>query len=215
MSQTSVTPNSMPGAETVVEATETEPVVDEPQEVSPEKGLSPDKLAELNRTLRNEKKAAERTARESKQRADQADQRWQQLAALFGADTDGKDDFDAKAAVEKLTADLQSERTERLRADVARETSVDPEDIQGSTEEAMRASAERFLVKLQKRIDEALAQAKTTPAAPPASTVTSNGKISGPQQITSPEELNRMSPTAVMAAYKEGRLDQLQGKKST
>lgn len=202
------TPNDMPGADVAVDAPESEPTVEATEE--PGKGLSPEKLAELNRKLRNERKEAEREAREAKQRAAEADARWQQLAELFGGK--GKtDEFDPKAALDELRGELVSERTARLRSDVARETGVDPEDIHGSTEEEMRASAERFQAKVQARIEEAL-KAKVPPA-PPASTVTASDKIAGPEQITSREQLQKMTPKEIEAAHKEGRLDFLLGNK--
>ena len=204
-----VTPNDMPGAD-VVEAKAPETPAETTQDV-PEKGLSPEKLAELNRKLRNERKEAEREAREAKARAAEAEKNWQQLAELFGNKEGKTDNFDPQAAINALRDEVQSERTARLRSDVARETGVDPEDIHGSTEEEMRASAERFLTKVQARIEEAL-KAKAPSGAPPASTVTANGKIAGPEQITSREELAKLSPSERMKAFHEGRLDHLMGK---
>lgn len=202
-----VTPNDMPGAAEAAEtAAETEVEQQDPVE-EPGKGLSPEKLAELNRKLRNERKEAERKARE-------AEQRWQQLAdqlaEVFGG---GKkvDEFDPKAAFDALRAELESERTARLRSDIARETGLDPEDIHGSTEEEMRASAERFLTKLQARVEEAL-KAQKPAGAPPASTVTADDKIGDADQITSPEQLKTMSPQEVLQAYREGRLKKLMGR---
>lgn len=202
-----VTPNDMPGAAEAAEtAAETEVEQQDPVE-EPGKGLPPEKLAELNRKLRNERKEAERKARE-------AEQRWQQLAdqlaEVFGG---GKkaDEFDPKAAFDALRAELESERTARLRSDIARETGLDPEDIYGSTEEEMRASAERFLTKLQARVEEAL-KAQKPAGAPPASTVTADDKIGDADQITSPEQLKTMSPQEVLQAYREGRLKKLMGR---
>lgn len=206
-----VTPNDMPGAAEVAdEAPDTETVT---ETEAPEKGLTPDKLANLNRTLRNEKKAAERRARELEQRANEADQRWQQLAALFGNDESGKSDFDPQSEIQRMRSDLEAERTERLRSDVARTTGVEPDFIAGKSLEEMQASAQRYLESVNARIEEAL-KAKNVPAAPPASTVTANGKIAGPDQITSREELAKLSPADRAKAYEEGRLDQLMGKSS-
>lgn len=211
MTETTVTPNDMPGADTAeapetVETTETSAV-----EQAPEKGLPPDKLAELNRKLRDEKKAAERRARELEQRAQQADQRWQQLASLFGDKADGNDGFDPQAEIQRMRSDLEAERTERLRSDVARTTGVEPDFISGSSMEEMQASAQRYLDSVNARIEAAM-KAKNIPVAPPASTVTSDGKIAGPDQITSREELAKLSPAERAKAYEEGRLDTLMGK---
>lgn len=184
----------------------------ESSDSSESKGLTPDKLAELNRTLRNERKAAERRAKEAEQRAQQSDQRWSQLAALFG---DGKpgdaSEFDPKAAFTDLQNEVRSERRARLLSEVARTEEVDPEDLHGDTEEEMRASAQKFKARLEARIDAAL-KAKNQAAAPPASTVTSDGKIAGPEQITSREELAKLTPAERVKAYQAGRLDGLMGK---
>ena len=206
-----VTPNDMPGAEAAVEAEAPEATTSVESQDVPEKGLPPEKLAELNRKLRNERKEAERLAKAAEARAAEADQRWQQLAELFGGKEGKPDDFDPKSAIADLQAKFESERTARLRSDVARETGVDPEDIHGSTEDEMRASAERWKQRFDQRLEEAM-KAKSIPAAPPASTVTSNGKIAGPEQITSREELSKLSPSERMKAYQEGRLNSLMGK---
>lgn len=209
MTETTVTPNDMPAAIEAepVEAVETDT---SPTDQAPEKGLTPDKLAELNRTLRNEKKAAERRAKELELKALQADQRWSQLAALFGNDTN-KTGFDPEVEIQRMRSDLEAERTERLRSDVARTSGVEPDFIAGNTAEDMQASAQRYLDSVNTRIEEAL-KAKNIPTAPPASTVTSNGKIAGPNQITSREELAKLPPADRLKAYQDGRLDHLMGK---
>jgi hypothetical protein len=204
----SASPKDMPGADVAETVTEV-PTEGEP---TPEKaGLSSDKLAELNTTLRSERNEAKRLAREAQERADALTQQFSELKAQLGV---GKEaDFDPKSAFDTLRAELESERVERLRSDVARITGVDPEDIKGKTEEQMRASAESYLERFNARLDAAL-KAKDVPAAPPASTVTSDGKISGPEQITSRDELKRMSPQEIIAARKDGRLNSLMGKSS-
>lgn len=207
-----VTPNDMPGAEGTSETDVTdtaETTADTAADT--QSGLTPEKLAELNRTLRGERKTAERRAKEAEQKAAEADQRWKQLASLFG--TDGKPgdaEFDPQAEVSKLREDFNAERKARLLSEVARTEGVEPEDLRGDTEEELRDSARRFKERLDGLVEAAL-KAKNIPAAPPASTVTSDGKISGPQQITSHDELKKLSPTERMAAYRDGRLKQLMG----
>lgn len=202
----SVTPNDMPGAtvdDPVAETTTEQP------EVTETKGLSADKLAELNRTLRDERNQWKREAREAKEQADALVKQFSDLKSQLGVDKEA--DFNPKDAFDALQKQFESERTERLRVDVARTTGVDPKFIHGSTEDAMRESAEDYLADINKRIEDAL-KAKNVPAAPPASTVTANDPISGPQQITSHEELKKLSPSERVKAYKDGRLDSLVGK---
>lgn len=212
-----VTPNDMPGAAEAptadAEGTDTQ-VVEAPE--TPEKGLPPEKLADLNRTLRNEKKAAERKAREAEQRAAANDGAAKKLTELLQAlGVEGKPgEFDAKAEIIKINEKLETSERERLRADIARTEKVDPEFIHGATEDDMRASAQRYRQAIETAIEEAL-KAKNVPAAPPASTVTANGKIAGPEQITSREELAKLSPEARAKAYEDGRLDALMGKQTT
>lgn len=92
---------------------------------------------------------------------------------------------------------------EKLRSDVAKDTSVPVELIHGHTEEEMRAAAEVAL---------AFKGNGKPPAAAPAQIVTSDGKSTQAKQITSREDLKSMTPQQVLAAQKEGRLDQLLGK---
>lgn len=201
------TPNDMPGAEA---GTAPEPeIIEAAPEVAPEKGLSPDKLADLNKTLRTERNEAKREAREARERADALAAQFADLKTRLGVDKEA--DFDPKSAFDKLRSELESERVERLRTDVARTTGVDPEDIKGSTVDEMQASAERYLERLQARIEAAI-KAKDVPAAPPAASVQGDGKIAGPEQITSRDELAKLSPAERMSAYKDGRLNQLMGK---
>lgn len=180
-----------------------------PKEGAPEKtGLSADEAAELNR-LRKIHEDESKWEKRAKQNFDDA-KRFRELVEQLG----GKEtkEFDAKAAFEQLNAKLESAEQERIRAEVARVKNVDPEDIQGKTEEEMNASADRWLARFQARLDEAMKS--KAPTTPPASTVTSDGKISGPEQITSRDELSKMSPAQRLKAYQEGRLNSLMGKSS-
>ncbi len=175
--------------------------------LTPEKtGLSADEVAELNR-LRKIHSDESKWEKRAKQNYEDA-QRYRELTEKLG----GKEtkEFDAKVAFEELNAKLEASERERVRAEVARTKKVDPKFIHGTTEEEMVSSADDYLTDVQQRIEEAL-KAKS-PSAPPASAVTANGKISGPEQITSREELAKLSPTERAKAYEEGRLDSLMGK---
>ena len=52
-------------------------------------------------------------------------------------------------------------------------------------------------------------QRSTQPAAAPASEVTANGKVTGPGNITSSDELRHMAPDEITQAYRDGYLDEL------
>jgi len=204
-----VTPNDMPGAVSEMGTPEASEVAEQPPQ-----GLSPDKLADLNRTLRNERKAAEKRAKEAELRAEQSTQQLKQVAALFGDNKTGE--FDPRSAIEQMRQEFNSERQARLISEVARTEGVEPEDIRGDTEDEMRESALKFKERYEARVlaDVEAALKARNPSAPPVSTVTADGKISGPEQITSREQLKNMTPLQIMAAQNEGRLDHLLGKKS-
>ena len=202
------TPNDMPGA-APADTASPEPAATPEGAPTPEKtGLSADEVAELNR-LRKIHADESKWEKRAKQNFDDA-QRYRELTEKLG----GKEakEFDPQAAFDQLRQEVQQERTERLRADVARTKKVDPRFVHGATEEEMVSSAEAYLADVQQRIDEALKAKSPTP--PPASTVTANGKIAGPDQITSREELAKLSPAERAKAYEEGRLDTLMGKSS-
>lgn len=204
------TPNAMPGAEPADTATP-EPKTEAPKGVNDTiaDGVSAGQaeleaeLARLRKIHADESKWEKR----AKQNFEDAE-KFRQLLKASGVEKSSE--FDPQAELTKLRAEIESERTERIRAEVARLKGVDPEDIKGSTEDEMNASADRYLARFQARLEEAL-KAKT-PSAPPASTVTANGKIAGPEQITSRDELAKMSPSDRLKAYQDGRLDGLMGK---
>jgi len=195
----------MPSAD--ADTPETEMVTEQPEQTP--QGLSPDKLAELNRTLRDERNQWKREAREAKEQAESLRKQWDEMKTRLGVDE--KSEFDPKTAIETLQRQIESERTERLRADVARDLNVDPAFILGTTEDQMRETASKYLDDVNRRIEDAI-KAKNLPAAPPASTVTSDGKIAGPQQITSHAELKKLPTAERVKAYKDGRLNELMGK---
>lgn len=204
-----VTPNDMPKVETPTD----KPAATEAKTSTPTEtpaGVAADERVELER-LRAIHKDESKWEKRSKQNFDDAE-KYRQLMAQLGGDADKG--FDPQAAIADLNSKFESERTARIRADVARTEGVDPDDFTGSTEEEMRASAQRYKAKLQTQIDAAVEQALKgrTPAAASTSEVTANGKVQGPNQITSRDELRNMSPKEILAAKEEGRLDGLLGK---
>lgn len=212
---TQPTPNSMPGAaQTADSTTKAEPSAPDAgkgtdkADAPSAADLSPEERKELERyrAIHKDEKLWEKRA---KQNFDDAE-RWRKLFKQAGGDGEAKE-FDPQAEFQKLRDEVNAERTARIRAEVARTEGLDPEDFSGTTEEEMRASAQRFKAKVQAQVEAALAAAKK-PAAAPASEVTSNGKVDGPRQITSSDELKNMSPKDRVAAYKDGRLDALMGK---
>ena len=115
-----------------------------------------------------------------------------------------KEENDALALAEK-DRELAQLRAERDRERIARETGVPPELLVGNTEAEMREAA---AVALEWNNQQAAAKGKPT-AAVPASTVTSDGRVETPGQITSRDQLARMSPAERMQAMREGRLTSL------
>lgn len=103
-------------------------------------------------------------------------------------------------------ATAESERTERLREKISRETQVPPDRITGTTEEDMRESAESALAWAKE-----FAKQNGTPLGAPASAVTGDGKApQGSPQLTR-ADLKNMSPQQIIEADKQGRLDTLKG----
>lgn len=213
MSETTPTPNNMPGAaqEAPVEPQTEKPGI--PTEIKTGKadapadsGVSGEDAAELAR-LRAIHKEEQKWEKRAKQNFDDAE-RWRQLTKQAGGEA--SKEFDPQAEFQRLREEVTNERTERIRADVARTENVPPKYILGSTEEDMRASAQEYKADTQALIDQALKG--RAPAAAPASEVTANGKVAGPGQIQSQDELKNMTPKEIMAADSEGRLDHLKGK---
>lgn len=208
MSETdSVTPNVMPGA------TQAEPVAAaEPQEVAPEvagppDGMSTEDRAELAR-LRDLHKDEQKWRREATKNFADA-QKLRNLIEQVGGDSK-ESEFDPQKEFQRLRDEVAQERTARTRESVARTEEVSPEILIGDTEDQMRESAARYKAQVEAAVQKALSGRK--PAAAPAGDVTSNGKVAGPNQIQSQDDLKNMSPQEIMTAQKEGRLDHLLGK---
>jgi len=201
------TPNDMPKA-AQAEAPKAEPAEPQanPEPVKPE-GLPAEDAAELAR-LRRIHQDESKWEKRAKQNFEDAEKLRELMKSLGG---EKNTEFDPKAAFEALNAKLEAAENARVRAEIARTEKVDPAFIHGTSEEDMRASAQRYREAVDAAIEEAL-KAKNVPAAPPASTVTSNGKIVGADQITSRDQLAKMSPADRLKAYQDGRLDSLVGK---
>lgn len=173
-------------------------------------GLTADERNELER-LRAIHKDEKKWESRAKANFDDA-QKYRALSDVFGEkEANSKGEFDAQAAIKAMRDELESERTERTRADVAREKGIDPVYATGKTREEMTAAADRYLDDVQKRIEAALTKA-TAPATESTSTVKSGDRVEGPKQITSEAELKKLPPAEQLAAYKDGRLNKLLGR---
>jgi hypothetical protein len=212
MSET-ITPNIMPGATTDApkEPGKPEPKAPEAKttkvETPPEEGLSADERAELER-LRAVHRDERKQEKRAKDNFDDAE-RWRKMLQALGGETPA-DQFDPQAEFQRLREEVTNERTERIRAEVARTENVPPKYVRGTTEDEMRAAAAEYKADIESAIDAAVKG--RAPAAVPASEVTSNGKVAGPNQITSRDQLKNMTTQEITAAQKEGRLDYLMGK---
>ncbi|WP_306365447.1 hypothetical protein [Nocardia sp. CC227C] len=170
------------------------PVADTPQEpVETATETEPDLAAEVAKWKALSKKNEQR----AKENADKA-KRFDELEEANKTELQKLLD-----RAEKAERAAEEARIGKLRSDVARETGVPAELIHGGTEEEMRAAAEVALA--------FKGNAKPSPAAP-AKIVTSNGDTTRAKQITSRDELKSMTPQQILAAQKEGRLDELMGK---
>ncbi|MCX8559778.1 hypothetical protein OS122_02545 [Mycolicibacterium mucogenicum] len=215
MSESATTPNDMPGAaganaETSSAAAES--TSDNAAATAAAGGLDASERAELAR-LREVHKDEQKYRREATDNHRDAEAYRNLLGALGVKDGKEAKAFDAQAAVTELNTRLESERIARLRSEVARTEGLEPEDFTGSTEEEMRASAQRFKARIEAEVEKR-AKAPASAAAP-AAEVTSNGKVTGPQQITSRDQLKSMSAKEIVEAREAGLLDDLQSGKAT
>lgn len=117
----------------------------------------------------------------------------------------------AIARAEAAEKAAEEAATESLRAKKASTSGVDLSLIPAGTEEEMDAAIAAAIAFKDAAIKAALAQQKPSPAAP-AEVVTSTNASTQVKQITSRDELKSMSPSEVMAASRDGRLDELMGK---
>ena len=106
--------------------------------------------------------------------------------------------------------ELETARRDALRAQIAAELKVPARFVTGTTETEMRESAEEYNDSREREVEERLRALKINPAAP-ASAVTSDGKPNQVKQLTR-AELATMSHKEVLAADKNGQLEELKGR---
>jgi hypothetical protein len=215
---TTVTPSplDMPGAKAIMNppVENMKPPISMPvapkSETKPPEGdpTPPIDVDELQAKYKGVQEIARKFEKAAKENTDDAE-RYRQLVQTISGQ--GNTPPDPIAEIQRLRQDIETERTERVRADIARITGVPPGQIHGTDEASMRSSAEQALSWAQ-----SLAQQAGRPVVAPAETVNSNTPThqTGVTQIRSKDELNGMSSKDIMQAYKEGRLDYLQGKTS-
>lgn len=114
------------------------------------------------------------------------------------------------AEAEQLRKELETERVTSLRNRIAAELKVPARFVTGSTETEMRESAEEYNDSREREVEERLRALNINPAAP-ASAVTSDGKPHQVKQLTR-AELATMSHKEILAADKNGQLEDLKGR---
>lgn len=114
------------------------------------------------------------------------------------------------AEAAQLRKELERERTNALRNQIAAELKVPARFVTGKTENEMREAAEEYNDSREREVEERLRALKINPAAP-ASAVTSDGKPNQVKQLTR-AELATMSHKEVLAADKNGQLEELKGR---
>ena len=114
------------------------------------------------------------------------------------------------AEAAQLRKELERERTNALRNQIAAEFKVPARFVTGKTENEMREAAEEYNDSREREVEERLRALKINPAAP-ASAVTSDGKPHQVKQLTR-AELATMSHKEVLAADKNGQLEELKGR---
>lgn len=212
MSETATTTPTDAGASdesTATDATRSTPTT----AAAAKSDLSADERAELTR-LRDVHKDEQKHRREATNNHRDAEAYRNLAPALLKAlginDGDAPKDFDAKQAIADLTSKFETAERERVRSEVARTEGVNPRYVVGATEDEMRASATEYKADLEAAVDKRVKG--VAPAAAPAGEVTANGKVDAAKQITSRDELKKMTRAEILDAYKDGRLeDQLAG----
>ena len=107
----------------------------------------------------------------------------------------------AQEAAAKAEARAAAMEAEALRAKVAAATGVDADLLSGSSEEELRASAERLL---------AWRGAQVPKGAPAADAGVRGDEIRAAKQLTR-EDLKKMSPAEILKARKDGQLNNIMG----
>lgn len=215
MSEAATTPNDMPGAgnSTDTGAASTESTATTAATTA-EAGLDANERAELAR-LREVHKDEQKYRREATEKHRDAEAYRNLLEALGVKDGKAAKEFDPQAAISELNTRFESERIARIRSEVARTEGLEPEDFAGNTEEEMRASAQRFKARIEAEVEKRAKATAPAAAAASAAEVTSNGKVTGPQQITSRDQLKGMTAKEIVAARESGQLDDLTSGKAT
>ena len=196
---TAPSPASMPAAINVEPETPTEAVTSAGESDGTLTADEREELAKLRAIHRDEQKW-ERRAKENFDKAKRLDDL--ELA---------KKSVEERLIAERdaALATAESERTERLREKISRETRVPPDRITGSTEDDMRESAESALAWAKE-----FAKTTGTPLGAPPSVVTGDGKApQGATQLTR-TDLQKMTSQQILEADKQGRLDYLKGRNS-
>ena len=107
----------------------------------------------------------------------------------------------AQEAAAKAEARAASMEAEAMRAKVAAATGVDADLLSGSSEEELRASAERLL---------AWRGAQVPKGAPAADAGVRGDEIRAARQLTR-DDLKKMSPAEIIKARKDGQLNNIMG----
>jgi hypothetical protein len=196
---TAPSPASMPAAINVETETPTETTTPEVAETTTDGTLMADEREELARlrAIHKDEQKWERRAKENFEKAKRLDEI--ELA---------KKSVEERLIAERdaALATAESERTERLREKISRETQVPPDRITGTTEDDMRESAESALAWAKE-----FAKKNGSPLGAPASAVTGDGRApQGAPQLTR-ADLKTMSSQQILEADKAGRLDKLKG----
>lgn len=199
---TEVTPaapaaNAAPAAPTPAPAPEpTKPT----EPATPEPATGPDLAAEVAKW--------KELSRKNEQRAKENSEKAKKFDEIEEANKTELERLQSRLAeAEKAAAE---EKVERLRATKAATSGVSIDLIPAGTEEQMDAAIAAAIAFKDAAVAEATRQ-KPSPAAPAEIVTAANGSTKV-AQITSRDELKSMSPAEIIAAQKEGRLDQLMGK---
>lgn len=213
------TPNAMPGAQNAAEnaatptqetnATASNTEQGAPDQAANNNALSGDERAELAR-LRQVHKDEQKWRRQATDNHSDAE-KYRKLLEGFGVAPDKGREFDAQQAISELNNKFEKAEQARLRSEVARTEGVDPDIVTGTTEDEMRSSAQRFKATVEAEVEK---RAKAATPAAPASDVSANGKVEGPKQITSRDDLKNMTAKQIVEAREKGLLDDLQTGKS-
>lgn len=209
-----VTPLNMPGAQAAInmppQTVHANPQQQPPKadDKKPSEGEKVD-VDELQTKYKGVQEIARQFEKAAVENTGKADAYDKLIQALTGSNGESAV-TDPLVEIAKLRVDVETERTERTRSEIARLTGVPPQLITGNDAESMSASAKQAL-----EWGQGLGQKQSgVPLVAPATTVNSDGKPGDgkPNQIQTRDELKNMSSKEIMAAYEEGRMDRLLGR---